>query len=371
MGFLNTAIVGGGVSGLALARGLQRRLRLRHHGGEVLRLFERRGDGHAQGFGFLVQSDGCRALRRLGIDPRSPSIGLPLRHVQIFFSDGTLVGQHALDNTVAMERPALLKALSQGLGPAVLRYGESIEGYEMDGNRVLGLRGAGGITTPVDLLIGADGAHSRCRQLIEAGSRLPVRLARVQEIVACVDNPAMAERLGSGFSKYLHPQGGLALGFVPLPAGRVIWFVQFDCHRYALPHQANLLAFALQLLADFPAWSRDVLQDTSPAQLHHWRPLDLDPPNHLVGPNMALIGDAAHPMLPFTSQGVNLALADSELLAALLTGPIERCGLSKVLQIYEQRRQPLRSPFVAMGRAMASDFLASAQRAALHPPVAT
>ena len=48
-----------------------------------------------------------------------------------------------LDDTVSMERPALLKALSQGLGPAVLRYGESIEGYEMDGNRVLGLRGAG------------------------------------------------------------------------------------------------------------------------------------------------------------------------------------------------------------------------------------
>jgi 2-polyprenyl-6-methoxyphenol hydroxylase-like FAD-dependent oxidoreductase len=371
MGVLNTAIVGGGVSGLALARGLQRRLQSSHQAGEMLRLYERRADGHAQGFGFLVQADGCRALRRLGIDPRSPSIGLPLRHVQIFFSDGSLVGEHALDNTVAIERPALLKALSQGLGPKVLRYGESIEGYEMDGNRVLGLRGPGGNTTQVDLLIGADGAHSRCRQLIEAGSRLPARLARVQEIVACVDHPAMAERLGSGFVKYLHPQGGLALGLVPLPGGRVIWFVQFDCHRYARPHETDLLAFALDLLADFPAWLRDVLMGTAPAQLHHWRPLDLDPPTHLVGPNLVLIGDAAHPMLPFTSQGVNFALADAELLAALLTGPIERCGLAKVLWIYEKRRQPLRSPFVAMGRAMASDFLASAERAALHPPVAT
>jgi len=318
-----------------------------------------------------VQADGCRALRRLGIDPHSPAIGLPLRHVRIFFSDGSLVGEHALDNTVAMERPSLLKALSQGLEPAVLRYGEAIDGYEMDGNRVLGLRGAGGITTPVDLLIGADGAHSRCRQLIEAGSRLPARLARVQEIVACVDHPAMAEQLGSGFVKYLHPQGGLALGLVPLTAGRVIWFVQFDCHRYVLPRQADLLAFALELLAGFPAWLRDVLRNTASAQLHHWRPLDLDPPTHLVGPNLALIGDAAHPMLPFTSQGVNLALADAELLAALLTGPIERCGLPEVLRIYEQRRQPLRSPFVAMGRAMSSDFLASAERAALQPPVAT
>ncbi|MFN6133307.1 MAG: FAD-dependent oxidoreductase [Synechococcaceae cyanobacterium] len=371
MGVLNIAIVGGGVSGLALARGLLRQRHSCHQDAEALRLFERRVDGHSQGFGFLVQAEGCRALRRLGIDPCSPSIGLPLRQVQIFLSDGSLVGEHPLDDTVAMERPALLKALSQGLGPAVLRYGESIEGYEMDGNRVLGLRQAGGITTPIDLLIGADGAHSRCRQLIDAGSSLPRRRARVPEIVACVDHPALAERLGSGFIKHLHPQGGLAMGLVPLPAGRVIWFVQFDCQRYALPEQGDLLAFVLDILANFPAWLRNVLQDTVPAQLHHWRPLDLDPPTHLVGPNLALIGDAAHPMLPFTSQGVNLALADAELLTALLTGRIERCGLPKVLRIYEQRRQPVRSTFMAMGRAMASDFLASAQKAALHPPVAT
>lgn len=371
MGAITTAIVGGGVSGLALARGLLRRLQPGHRGGQALRLYERRHQGHDQGFGFLVQADGCRALRRLGIDPRSSSIGLPLRQVQIFLSDGSLVGEHRLDNTVAMERPALLSALAQGLEPAVLRFGESIEGYEMDGGRVRGLRRAGGITTPVDLLIGADGAHSRCRQLIEARPTLPGRFARVQEIVACVDHPAMAERLGTGFMKYLHPQGGLAVGLVPLPAGRVIWFLQFDCHRYALPNRGELLAFTHELLAAFPAWLRLFLEHTTPTHLHHWRPLDLDPPTHLVGPNLALIGDAAHPMLPFTSQGVNLALADAELLAALLSGPVERWGLPKVLRIYEQRRQPLRSPFVAIGRAMASDFLASPQRAALHPPVAT
>ncbi len=40
-------------------------------------------------------------------------------------------------------------------------------------------------------------------------------------------------------------------------------------------------------------------------------------------PNVALLGDAAHPLLPFTSQGVNLALEDACLLRDLLRDAIE------------------------------------------------
>jgi salicylate hydroxylase len=368
---LTTAIVGGGVSGLAVARGLLRRFELPDRPRHRLQLYERHDHGQSQGFGFLVQADGCRALRRLGIDPVAPGIGLCLRHVQILLSDGSVVGEHQLENTVAMERPALLQALSQGMDPAVLRFGEGVEGFVMQGSRVSGLKLPGGRIAPVDLVIAADGAHSRCRALIDSGPRLSGQLARVHEIVACVQHPGMAKRLGSGFIKVMPPQGGLAVGLVPLPAGRVIWFLQFDSDRYRFPDRADLRAFALQLLEDFPSWLLDFLRESDPALLHHWRPLDLDPPTRLVGPNLALIGDAAHPMLPFTSQGVNLALADAELLTALLTSPGQRRGLSELLRIYDSQRQPLRPPLVAMGRAMTSDFLASAERAANRPPVAT
>ena len=126
MGTLTTAIVGGGVSGLALARGLLRRLRRPSH---HLRLYERYDHRRCQGFGFLVQGDGCRALQRLGINPLAPGLGLALGHVQIFLLDGSLVGEHQLTNTVAMERPALLQVLSEGLEPTVLRYGEAVEGF--------------------------------------------------------------------------------------------------------------------------------------------------------------------------------------------------------------------------------------------------
>lgn len=368
MGSLNTAIVGGGVAGLALARGLLRREGVTS--GRRLRLFERQHDQRSQGFGFLVQASGCEALRDLGLDPGQPGFAQPLRQVRVYANDGRLLNQHALVDTVAMERPTLLTALAQGLPGGILQSGRPVEQLLLSQGRVRALRFASGEDHPVDLVIAADGAHSRCRRVLESGPRLPGRLARVQEIVACVDNAAVARELDQGFIKLLDPAGGLAVGLVPLPGGRVIWFVQFDSQRHRLLSGTPLLAFLQRVLRDFPDWLRQFLGATDPALPHHWRPLDLDPPSRLVGPNLALIGDAAHPMLPFTSQGVNLALADAALLAALLPQQADPDAVSAALRYYEQQRQPLRTPFVAMGRAMAADFLASGQRCASRPPVA-
>lgn len=371
MGALNTAIIGGGVAGLALARALVRREGSEAALSRRLKIFERHGSSRALGFGFLVQASGCAALRQLGLAPGQAAFGQTLRQVRIYSNEGRLLKEHRLEDTVAMERPTLLQALGCDLPPGVLRYGLSMDGMEMDRGRVHALRLSNGMTHPVDVVIGADGSHSRCRQVIESGPRLPGRLARVQEIVACVDNPAVAAELGEGFIKLLHPCGGLAVGLVPLPRGRLIWFVQFDSQRHRLAAGDPLVPFLHALLADYPKWLREILAATEPGLPHHWRPLDLDPPSRLAGPNLALIGDAAHPMLPFTSQGVNLALADAALLADLLPEHDDPAAISAALRSYEGQRQPLRPPFVAMGRAMAADFLASSQRTAARPPVAT
>jgi len=157
--------------------------------------------------------------------------------------------------------------------------------------------------------------------------------------------------------KIVVPGAGLAVGLLPLARGRLVWFVQFDTERHGWPHAAGPLPFLTDLLRRFPPWLREVIAATESGLPHHWRPLDLDPPTRLVGPNIVLLGDAAHPLLPFTSQGVNLALEDACLLRDLLRDAGDSAAIEAALRAYERNRLPLVRHYVAAGRGMAAAFL--------------
>jgi flavin-dependent dehydrogenase len=59
-----------------------------------------------------------------------------------------------------------------------------------------------------------------------------------------------------------------------------------------------------------------VLAELVPGGAHLWHTTDLDPLHQLHRDNVVLLGDSAHPMLPFTSQGSSSALEDALRLAA-------------------------------------------------------
>ena len=50
---------------------------------------------------------------------------------------------------------------------------------------------------------------------------------------------------------------------------------------------------------------------------------------------VAIVGDAAHPTLPFLAQGANMALEDAWVLAACLAG---HCSMAEGLVAYQQAR---------------------------------
>lgn len=350
-------IIGAGVAGLALAVGWRQA-----HGYTPLLCERQHGQAH-QGFGFLLLRRGFLALEALGVEIDRELEPHPIEDTRLVTPEGVTIAEHRLEpGTLALDRSRLLAALRSRLDGTRIFDGKRFETLRRCAvGRVVAVGFRGGEEIGADLVFGADGAVSRCRRaLLEhfAEAWMPGTVARVHEIVAQVSAPALAARLGTGMLKIVMPGAGLAVGLLPLSRGRLVWFVQFDTLRHGWPNAAGPLPFLADLLQRFPPWLRELIAATESGLPYHWRPFDLDPLTRLVGPNIALLGDAAHPLLPFTSQGVNLALEDACLLRDLLRDAGDSAAIEAALLAYEQLRLPLVRHYVTVGRGMAAAFLA-------------
>src|SRR5260370_2229803 len=79
--------------------------------------------------------------------------------------------------------------------------------------------------------------------------------------------------------------------------------------------------------------------------------MDTDPVPHFYQGNLVLVGDAAHPLSPFTSQGVSSALADAVALASAVNAKVKTGrDLTHALAAYSVERRDQCAPYVAKGR---------------------
>ena len=94
------------------------------------------------------------------------------------------------------------------------------------------------------------------------------------------------------------------------------------------------------LRAAFEGFHPDVQRVLAACPDVHKRPLvDRDPLKHWVEGNVALLGDACHPMTPYMAQGAAMAIEDAAILSRCLAG-VERDGIAAAWQRYERNRQP-------------------------------
>src|SRR5262249_20679227 len=156
---------------------------------------------------------------------------------------------------------------------------------------------------------------------------------------------------------------GIALGVLPVDAENVVWYVQFDARRFPPPGENGSAspevrqAFVEKLVGDWADPVGDLLDTTDFSRVHLWRPVDSDLIPRFHHRNLVLVGDAAHPLLPFTSQGVSSAIADAVALANALQAAAG-ADLGEALAVYSAQRREQCSPFVAKGRELTRRFLA-------------
>jgi salicylate hydroxylase len=348
-------IIGAGIGGLACALALQR-------AGWRVRVLERASELQEIGAGLTLSPNATRALGWLGVlDSLRGVLSLPPYQVMEDPESGREIGRftrgaRALEEYGGEYAFVHRADLQAGLATAVRRRDpDAIEvGRDcvevLDGGDGVAAVFADGSELRGDLLVGCDGIRSRVRAALH-----PDESPRYTGYVAW---------------RALIPYSRVAAS--ALPAGSaVVYGPRKVIVRYRLEPRRllNVAAFAQRvawteegwnvpadpaepqkLFADWHAGVRDTLAALTPGELFRWGLFDREPIDAYARGAIALLGDAAHPMLPFLGQGAALALEDAVVLArALAAEP----AIPRALERYDALRRPRGSEAVLESRAAA------------------
>lgn len=309
-------IVGAGIAGPVLAIGLRR-------AGFEPRIVEAYSAGASRDAGswLTVAVNGLEALRTFDLHRAVLEVAFPSREIELYNGSGRRLGVASLGGvlpdgtpTQTLKRADLHHVLIEAAEREGIpfAYETRLESAETLADGKVLARFEDGTESAVDVLVGADGVHSRVRTVIDPHAPAP-RATRMGNVGGFVPR-GLAHRSDLAPGTYRMMFGRSAFfGYVVHPAGDVWWFANpktpypadpdatwlaglFDADEgpaaelvRATPHP---LTFALQYeLPRVPVWSRGAI---------------------------GILGDAAHAASPTSGQGASLAIEDAVALARCL-----------------------------------------------------
>ncbi len=317
--------------------------------------------GHA----LLLLGNGLRALAELGLLAPALARGATIDRASIRDGSGRTSHEEALPRCVAIARADLVAAVSSRLDAARTVRGSRLVELLFDAaGAVRGGRFDDGAERAADLVCGCDGGRSLVRQHVAPFARRDA--GQVQELVLLLDEPGLAQDLGASLIKAHDVANGLAAGLAPVGGGRVVYWLQFDAKRHQPRGDSarELREFAFARTARFGADFLAALAGGDFERMHWWRTADSVPLARFHRGRAALLGDAAHAFLPFTSQGANMALVDAVRLKQALAGGSD---LDAALAAYGAATRPDAVVHYEAGRALERRFVAGSQDIATLP----
>jgi 2-polyprenylphenol 6-hydroxylase len=234
------------------------------------------------------------------------------------------------DLGVITENSVLQAALAAAARRAGIAFREAeIEALEQERDAVV-LR-AGADVHRARLVIGADGAQSRVRELAGLGTSRAdygqIALVAMVSTQRSHEHTAWQRFLGDG-----------TLAFLPLADGRssIVWSLPVARAEAILGAAPE--AFERALEQDLDGALGKVKLESERLKFPLWR-LSAD---RYVTARVALVGDAAHVVHPLAGQGANLGLLDAAALADVLEAGLrerEDIGAERILRRYERWRR--------------------------------
>ena len=347
-------IAGAGIGGLTAAACL---IKAGHH----VRVFEQASQLAEVGAGIQMSANAMHVLNHLGLGSAITRVGVrPKAYVFKLFDTGEEIQRFALSEEherlhgaayYQMHRAdlhELLAAKVHELDPHAIHLNHRVALFREDDDGVE-LQFANGEVARGDLLIGADGLKSVVRQQIvgnlpatytgDAAWRITLPAARVPR--GLVDE-VMSVWMGPGghFIAYYIRANAALLNFVGLVETEDVseesWTAKFPWAKFK---------------RDFAGWHDDVqalIDATDRDQCYRWSLFSRQPLTNWSTPRVTLLGDSAHPTLPYLAQGAAMAIEDGVVLTrALAMAP----SIGDALQLYQCNRISRTSRIVEQSKA--------------------
>ena len=318
---MKALIAGGGIGGLATA------IALRLRGWDVS-VFEQAAALSEVGAGLQISPNGWRVLDALGVSPYLQSTQFEPEAIEMRMGrTGRQVFRlqmrgYAQDRWGApymhVHRADLVAALETRLNdlcPGAVETGHTVCGYGQSGD-VATLQFEDGGTQSGDIVIGADGLHSVIRTQM-LGPDKP-RFTGNSAWRAVVPITALGSHAPP-------PTACVWVGdkrhavTTRLRAGQLANFVGMVETDDPGPEGWRITGHRAEAQAAFDGWAPEIRTLIDKAEvLHRWALFDRAPLARWHEGRVALMGDAAHPMLPSMAQGAVQALEDAWIMAAAL-----------------------------------------------------
>jgi salicylate hydroxylase len=335
-------IIGGGIAGLTAALALQRQ-------GQTVRLFEQARQFGEVGAGITLSQPASRGLFSLGLRQAiEATADIPALAGQADYATGErLPGPDFVAEARAggeipyfyqlhrADMHAILAAAVAGNDPETITLDRQCVAVEQDEAGATA-RFADGSVVHAKVVLGADGINSRVRSLL-FGPENPRFTGQVayrfliptEQVQAHLHLGASVNYVGPnrGLLRYLIRDGAVVNG---------VAFVRTDSwtgEGWSTPVETQ------ELLEKFEGWCEDVqglLRKAPTEGTRKWALFDRDPLPAWTRGRVTLLGDAAHPMLPFLGLGAAMGIEDGVVLGrafAAAATPVE------ALRLYEATRR--------------------------------